>query len=235
MAIDVFAYWHDTDLSVLAPFIEHWHQHFPQFHVLGDGDVVPLINRYLPEAAPLYSRLQLPTAKADLARLVALYVHGGLYVDCKCVIRDQLELRRLIDQLENVECILVDLAPSTRSPRGLPGFYRLINAILLARPGCELLRRAAQRTAKNLQWQYSAECQHGYIEYNLSELTGSDILGNVLFEPGSLNREICPEFSKILIVPEEKMPIGRDHFSYRSPAMRSSHWSERQKRERLFA
>jgi hypothetical protein len=231
MAVPVFAYWHDADQSVLAPFIEHWRQYFPQFQVLSDQDIVPLINRHLPEAAPLYPRLRLPAAKSDIGRLIALYAHGGLYVDCKCVIRDRLQLSRLIKQLETVECIVVDRALWIE-PRRLPLEHDLINSMILARPGRELLLRSAQRATKNLECQYGMECSNGYVEYNIAALTGAYVLGSILFEPGSLCRELRPEFSHTLIVPEEEMPIARAYFSY-GPA--SMHWSERQKDEKLFA
>ena len=47
-----------------------------------------MIGKYFPAYLEVYQRIRIPACKSDIARLVALYEWGGLYVDCHCGIRD---------------------------------------------------------------------------------------------------------------------------------------------------
>ena len=101
-----FAYWDKADHTVLAPFISEWLAEFPKFRVLGDRDIEPIINRIHPAHADIYRRILIPAAKSDIARLVALFEFGGLYIDCHCGLRDRSALTRLLDRLDNFEVVL---------------------------------------------------------------------------------------------------------------------------------
>ena len=63
---------------------ESWKRHNPGANVWiwTEKDVVSLIAREFPEFENVYLRLVTPIQKADLARLLILYEHGGTYVDC---------------------------------------------------------------------------------------------------------------------------------------------------------
>jgi hypothetical protein len=79
----IFAYWDSDDSTILTEMISAWRGHFPEFRVLSNHDIVPLIERrHSPPCADLFNRIRLPSAKSDIARFVALYEFGGLYVDC---------------------------------------------------------------------------------------------------------------------------------------------------------
>src|SRR5262245_36599709 len=78
----IFAYWDTRDHTILTEMIAAWREHFSQFFLIGDHDVLPLIDRYFPIYTDLYEKIRLPAAKSDVARLLALYEFGGLYVDC---------------------------------------------------------------------------------------------------------------------------------------------------------
>src|SRR5882724_2567306 len=84
----IFAYWDSRDHTILGEMIAAWREHFPQFLLMGDHDILPLIDRYFPMYIDLYEKIRLPAAKSDVARLLALYEFGGLYVDCHNGIRD---------------------------------------------------------------------------------------------------------------------------------------------------
>ena len=104
----IFAYWDRSDHTILAEMIAAWREHFPQFVMLGDHDILPLIHRYFPMYIDIYEKIRLPAAKSDVARLLALYEFGGLYVDCHDGIRDVDELKRLLACLNECEAILMD-------------------------------------------------------------------------------------------------------------------------------
>jgi hypothetical protein len=41
----IFAYWDGDDRSILTEMFSAWRVHFPEFHVLGDHDILSLIRR----------------------------------------------------------------------------------------------------------------------------------------------------------------------------------------------
>ena len=85
---NVFSYWDKPDLSPIKTFIDEWRSHFPNFTILGDSEIEPLIEELFPEHLEMYRRIRIPTAKSDIALLLGLYKFGGLYADCHCGIRD---------------------------------------------------------------------------------------------------------------------------------------------------
>ena len=229
--VPVFAYWADTDHAPIGSTIEEWRAHFPQFRVLGDKDVVPLIGRYFPQYFDSYRAIRIPAAKADVARLLALYEWGGLYVDCHCGIKDADALRRLIGRLCGFEAILVDRTLS-QTPRS-PEEHFLISAILLARTGSQLFLMIAREALANLHRQHEIEREMGFVSYHISWLSGPRLINAVTLQPGTRNREIRSDLAgRVLVIPEETAPVERyRHRGYRVP---SSHWMQRQKTELLF-
>jgi hypothetical protein len=229
--VPVFAYWEDTDHAPIGSTIEEWRAHFPQFRVLGDNDVVPLIGRYFPQYFESYRAIRIPAAKADVARLLALYEWGGLYVDCHCGIKDEDALRRLIGRLCEFEAIFVDRSLS-QTPRS-PEEHFLISAILLARSRSQLFLMIAREALANLHRQHKIEQEKGFVSYHISWLSGPRLINAVALQPGTRNREIRSDLAgRVLVIPEETAPVERyRHRGYRIPA---SHWMERQKTELLF-
>ena len=128
----VFAYWDGEDRTAIAEFMDHWSGHFPGFHVYGNDEVASLLRRHFPEHADIFSAIQIPAAKADIARLVVLYEFGGLYVDCHSGIRDADAMQRLIGMLADFECVFFDINMKFY-PRP-PEEHALHNGILLSRP-----------------------------------------------------------------------------------------------------
>jgi hypothetical protein len=218
--------------------------HFPQFRVLGDNDVAPIIGRYFPQYFESYGAIRIPAAKADVARLLALYEWGGLYVDCHCGIRHEDALRRLMRRLGEFEAIFVDrsLSPintglsgamSATTPRS-PEEHFLISAILLARARSQLFLMIAREALANLHRQHKIEQERGFVSYHISWLSGPRLINAVALQPGTGNREIRSDLAgRILVIPEETAPIERyRHRGYRVPR---NHWMERQKTALLFS
>jgi hypothetical protein len=58
----IFACWDSDDHSLLTEMISAWRTHFPQFRVLGDRDILSLIEqRHSPQSVDLYNKIRLPT------------------------------------------------------------------------------------------------------------------------------------------------------------------------------
>jgi len=228
---NIFAYWDRDDRSPIATMIDHWRAAFPSFRMLADSDVVPLLEARFGDLATLYTRLRLPAARADIARLAGLVEWGGLYVDCKCAIRDLAGIRGLFDRLGRIEAIFIDCSHTIR-PRPA-GSRHLINGIIAARPRVPLFIAMLERAMRNLAWQAEAEAKEGFVEYDLAMLAGAYVLTALVCVPGSANRETRPELAgRIEIIPEGEAPVWRDWF----PALTvpKLHWNERQRHEPLF-
>ena len=228
----IFAYWDSDDHGILTEMISAWRAHFPEFRVLGDRDMLSLIERrHSPEDVDLYKCIRLPNVKSDIARYLALYEFGGLYVDCHSGIRNVFELRHLLERLNDYEAIFIDRRNSF-FPRP-PGEHFLIGSVIYGRRHSELFIILARRAFANLAWQQHLEQQYGYVSYHCSRLTGPALITEVVLEPGSCARDVRSDFAgRILIVPEETAPVVRNVYTAYKAA--ETHWSVRQLNETLF-
>jgi hypothetical protein len=104
----IFSYWSEDDTSAVTSTIEAWSEHFPKYRVIGDSDVRPILSQMKPEFVDLYNRITIPACRSDVARLVFLYAHGGLYVDCHCHPADPDRIRGLLDGLDTYEVVLMN-------------------------------------------------------------------------------------------------------------------------------
>jgi hypothetical protein len=228
----IFAYWDSDDRTILTEMISAWRGHFPEFRVLSNHDIVPLIERrHSPACADLFNRIRLPSAKSDIARFVALYEFGGLYVDCHNGIRDVDGLKRLLTCLNDYEAIVIDRRMSFY-PRP-PGEHFLISAPIFGRRHSELFMTLAQRGFANLAWQQHLEEQYGYVFYDVARLVGPTLINEIVLEPGCCTRDVKSDFAgRIMIVPEETTPMVRNFYTaYKTP---ENHWTTRQLSEPLF-
>jgi mannosyltransferase OCH1-like enzyme len=227
----MFSYWDRADVGPINESIIDWSTHFPDFRILGDVEVEPMIAQYFPEYREMFRSIRIPTCKSDLALLLALYEVGGLYVDCHCGVRDPEKIKNLLARLDEYELILYDRDNSSRPD--LRGQLFPLNSVLFARPNSTIILDCATRAFRNCAAQWEAEKKNGFIEYDIWSLSGPRILHERLLNPSRTELQAdCA--GKVLFIPEgdSGAPIGRAmHYSYRVPGM---HWSERQRREPLF-
>jgi len=159
-----------------------------------------MIGRYFPQYFQSHRAVRIPAAKADVARLLALYEWGGLYVDCHCGIKDEEAVRQLIGRLREFEAIFVDRSLS-QTPRSSEEHF-LISAILLARARSLLFLMIAREALANLHRQYKIEQERGFVSYHISWLSGPRLI-NAALQPGTGNREIRSDLAgRVLVIPE---------------------------------
>jgi hypothetical protein len=215
--LPVLAYWHNPDHSAIRDMKVEWRSFFSEFQILSDNDIKPLIERYFSQYGDVYSTIRIPAAKADVARLLALYELGGLYVDCHCGVKDPEEIKSLIGRLDELEAIFVDRILSF-VPRPKEEHF-LINSIIFARPKSELLLMIAREALMNLQRQRETELEMGYVSYHVGQLTGPGLITAAVLQPGSDNRDIRSDLAgRVMIIPEETAPVVRyRHRAYSTP------------------
>lgn len=228
----VFAYWDRTDYRLIDGFLAEWRAHFPQFAVYGDHDIEPLVASLFAGYLPLYQKIRIPAARADLARLIALYQHGGLYMDCHCGIGDIEATRRLLTEgLDKHDLILLDKDREVL-PRDPAEIFPL-NGVLFARARSPIILAIAHKAFENLAAHHAAEQENGFVPYDIWGLSGAGVLFDVLFQPDLRETRLREHYAgKVMFVPQETSPVRcYRHGAYREPGR---HWSERQNLEPLF-
>ncbi len=227
----VFSYWFGADLAPLQEVVTGWRQHFPQFCLHGDEEVLHLLQTYFPQHVEVYRRIRIPTARSDIALMLLLYEHGGLYVDCHCGPRDPDATLRLFTWLERYDAVVFD-RKLKQEARPIEQ-HLFINSMILARPRFDGLLEACRQALLNFAKQYEDERRNkGFSPYDIWSLSGPGLLSRVLLEPASNDRDLRAAYANVKILREENSPVVRNMFrAYRSL---SAHWSERQRSECLF-
>jgi mannosyltransferase OCH1-like enzyme len=227
----IFCYWQGTDHDPIREAVHVWRSHFPDFQVLGDPDIEPLIARRFPRHLETYRKIRIPACKSDLARLLALHEWGGLYVDCHCGIHDINFIRRLLECLDTFELIV---SYKNRTSDGWPpNKPHPTNSFIFAGKNSAIMTECATSAFRNLEAHWKTEKENGFCAYSIWSLVGAQILHDTVIdwdvEPPTLKSHLA---QKIWVLPEDKAPIIRFMYStYNKPGM---HWSEREKHELLF-
>jgi mannosyltransferase OCH1-like enzyme len=94
-----------------------------------DTENVNLMERHLPQFSARFKNIRLGVVRADIARCLYLYAHGGVYLDT-----DYKLLRPLSQELLLNECVL----PASRDADPSSPRFRVGNAVLASEPGHKL-------------------------------------------------------------------------------------------------
>jgi hypothetical protein len=235
----IFCYWttgeppHDHQIP--AAGVAAWKERFPDFTVFSDEHVMPLLEEYGEDAIALYRSIRIPACRSDIARLLLLRAHGGVYIDAHCAPGASGPLTQLLSLLSGVDLVVFD--ESVDSPE-----YRhtcIINGILGARVGAPvldvLIRRALIRLDRHRRRERLAAPAH--VPYSIYKLTGPWIIWHELFHKVPVGADLKPHYcDRVAIWPwrpdsEQRPIVTSRHSSYHTPV---SHWSEREKHEPLF-
>jgi mannosyltransferase OCH1-like enzyme len=224
-----FAYWHQKNRIPTAPFTEHWQALFAGFRTFDDDDVLPLLQARFPSAVPLYQALSIPAARADVARLLLLHTHGGMYVGSHLGAEDAGKLESVLSMLDRYEGVLAERSP--RLPELGSGQRSLVNMVMVARPDSSWLLDVCEVALANLATQRELEQAGGYVPYNIWLLTGPGALTKTLSNPAWT--ALLPAYAdRVAVVSERDLGLRREQFR---PNTGEPHWSQRQLTEPLFA
>ncbi|MDR3448149.1 MAG: glycosyltransferase [Alphaproteobacteria bacterium] len=209
-----------------------WRKSFPNFHVFGDTDVIPLLDN--DRHRDIYKRITLPACKSDIARLILLREYGGLYVDAHTGPSDAHSLAETLLELCTFDLVLFGA--------GWDSGFNFTNAILVARRNAPILSILLDKAFSNLINHEKLEFEtEEHVPYHLLNLTGTSVMVQNIFD---LNAENAwqldwnkkAEFeTKIKL---RRMPnhssFGFDLYKFYNYNKEGEHWSKRQERERLF-
>jgi hypothetical protein len=82
---NIFFYWTGSDVpDEIKTNIENYKVINPTFDVkiITNDDFLNKAIIDFPNLVKLFSQISIPTCKSDIARLLVLYYHGGIYIDC---------------------------------------------------------------------------------------------------------------------------------------------------------
>lgn len=226
----IFTYWTHREISEpdSAPA---WRKLYPEFRIFKDEDVRSLLPV---EVEPIYERIRLPAAKSDLARLLLLREHGGLYLDAHVGPTAPQYLLETLLPLARYNMILFGKGWAMKSETD----FDLMNGIIAARRGTPELDIIIDRITCNLMEQWIKE--RGTTEhepYGLLALMGTYTLIQSFFDQQAKPRPRIKERFRDTITLHYMLDNARSgfeiaaYYGYRKPG---NHWSEREKNERLF-
>ena len=123
--------------KLLVDLHPSWQHEFYQ-----DKDCRSFIAGNMPELLDVYDNLQLAVQKADLFRLIVIYVQGGFYADI------DIELKLPLDPLLNHSCVFAEekvLDDKSRDELGHKNAIRIANYMFAAAPGHEFIAHLINR------------------------------------------------------------------------------------------
>ncbi|MEO7177393.1 MAG: hypothetical protein ABIW83_00975 [Allosphingosinicella sp.] len=215
--------------------MREWRDAHPTYRVYSDADVLPFLEQWGGGAAELFQSIRIPACRSDVARLVLLFCHGGLYVDAHCGPGDPHSLERLLAEIAARDLVLFDESSEWSQYR----YTGLFNGVLGARAGLPVIERLIGRALRNLAAQRRAEqrARGAPTDYCIYKLTGPWILWHELFRRRGTDGQLKRAYrDRVTIWPvrhkraDEAIHMFR-HNRYRR---RGAHWSERQLTEPLF-
>jgi hypothetical protein len=238
-----FSYWTTTEptekmgevLGFPQETLADWVDKYPSFRIFTDsdlGNILPTWGKALPS---LFERIRLPACRSDLARLLLLYEHGGVYVDSHTATNSAVRLARVVEMLSSKEAVFFDRHDLHKQS----GDIHLINSVIIGRKNSEVLKLIILKAIQNLEAHDELESLTvDHVPYNIFVLTGPWHISTVVFDRSiSANCLRSEHAHNIHIEPlrpdDQSWPFKLyQNYSYRKPG---KHWSERQSIERLFA
>lgn len=237
----IFTFWTSADPDAAAEntggeidgAVKDWSSAFPEFRVFNDDEVARLLQSRDAELLAVYNAIRIPACRSDLARLVLLYEYGGLYIDAHVGTGDSQVLASVLEKLSTFELIIFDKTWEHKKADDI----HIINTMICARRRSEVINTLIESAFANLIGHRAIErSTPEYVPYNIFVLTGAADITDRIFDQSALPRVMRSEFAEKVhverLVDRDRLPFfPYKHYAYRQPG---SHWSERQKVERLF-
>lgn len=218
-----FTYWSGSSQSAIAPMAAEWQAAFPDFTIIGDDEVQPLLEDRHPRLAGLYRRLRIPAARSDIARLAWLEAHGGFYVDAHAGLRDAAGLRELLDTLPEGGVALVDKNPRVRGEGLWPR-----NGAIFARPEAPFLTTALAAATDRL----SAHDRAPGTPTSIWEISGPGLFIRLLRDPDAPTQIVPHWQASVQVLDRDSAPVRfYVHKAYRDKAR---HWSALEQEQSLL-
>lgn len=227
----LFTYWTSQTLDE-PPSAGVWREKYPEFRIFHDEDVMPILGSDLRRR--IFSEINIPACKSDIARLVLLREYGGLYVDAHAGPTSGEQLSGTLGALASYEMVLFCRSYMDETGHDI----HLMNGAYAARRKAPVLDDLINCAFDHLvQHKIAEQATSEHVFYDLFGLAGTWVLLKCFFDMSSKPYTLRPEFKDQIFLCNMTSPEspGFKVYQFHSYKKSGEHWSDRQKTERLFA
>ncbi len=131
---------------------------------LDDAAVIDLLNEHFPHLSEWYVKIKVPAARADLGRLIGLYIHGGFYSDI--TMAWQMSPATLVDDNHDLMLVRRDDSPAFKGHP--PEAAHVINGIIGATAQSQFILQCIKRSYFFLY--------HGFFNFSIGPMMGPGLV-----------------------------------------------------------
>ena len=241
-----FFYWDNETPDAVLRNVENFSKSLRDVEVILLTDsTLDQFSEVFPDVVDLIPRISLPSLRSDLVRLMALYQYGGMWLDSNTTLKDPVKLEGLFDVYSSFQFVITVLENSR---------FDLKTSALMARPGSTLASKSIEKTMENLHRHFELEKKTSeYVPYNMFMFVAPVIWTEMIAytfddkfrnqvastfqqNPKTLTLDL-PEFEEYgvaLMKVNEIVEFYGCNMDHHHGENLRNHWSERQKRQRLF-
>lgn len=242
----LFFYWDKETPDAVLRNVENFSKSLRDIEVvLLTDSTLDQFSEVFPDVVELLPQISLPSTRSDLVRLMALYQYGGMWLDSNTTLIDPVKLEGMFDVYSNFHFVITVLENER---------FDLKTSALMARSSSALAFESIRRIMNNLHQHYLLEKQNSdYLPYNIFKFVAPviwvDMLGYGFGE--EFRNQVASTFQKnpktlTLVLPEFEeygvalMKVDKIvqfygcNMDHHHGENFHNHWSERQKKQRLF-
>lgn len=213
--------------------------------ILLTDSMLDQFSEVFPDVVELIPQISLPATRSDLVRLMALYQYGGMWLDSNTTLKDPVKFDGLFDVYSSFHFVITVMENSR---------FDLKTSALMAQSGSTLAWESVEKTMDNLHRHFELEKKTSeYVPYNMFMFTApviwTEMIGYTFDDkfrnqvaltfqqnPKTLTLYLpkFEEYGVALMKVNEIVQFYGCNMDHHHGENFHNHWSETQKRQRLF-
>ena len=244
---NVFFYWDKDTPEAILNNVAHFRNSLDNFEVvLLTDSTLHQFSEVFPDVVELIPQISIPAMRSDLVRLMALYQYGGMWLDSNTTLKDPARFEGLFDVYSSFHFVITVMENSR---------FDLKTSALMAQSGSTLAWESVEKTMENLHRHFELEKKTSdYVPYNMFMFTApviwTEMIGytfddefrnqvDLTFQqnPKTLTLDLpkFEEYQVALMKVNEIIQFYGCNMDHHHGENFHNHWSETQKRQRLFS
>lgn len=242
---NVFFYWDKDTPEAILNNVAHFRNSLDNFEVvLLTDSTLHQFSEVFPDVVELIPKISLPAMRADLVRLMALYQYGGMWLDSNTTLKDPAKLEGMFEAYSSFQFVITVTNTD----------FNVRAGAMMARSGSTLAWESVEKTMENLHRHFELEKKTSeYVPYNMfmfvAPVIWIEMIGYTFDDefrnqvaltfqqnPKTLTLDLpkFEEFGVALMIVDEIVSFYGCNMDHHHGENFHNHWSERQKRQRLF-
>ena len=171
--LNIFFYWDGEIPEAIIKNVENYKKNNVEYNViiLNNND----INKYydlFPTLINLFYLSTISALKADIIRMIFLYMEGGIWIDSNTILKNNNGIKILFDMYKNFDFVITMIPKNN---------FDLASGVLLSKKKSILAYNIIEKIQYNLLKHYNLESQTTeYIAYNLYLWVGGFLCSEIL-------------------------------------------------------